>query len=111
QVYLPRHQKQSEIGRGLGASKEIAVIAKALMLIEPGHGAEKTILPLESNRRFLNGRRFRRWRRASKFSWFRGSRCPPQSFLGQRLVVQEIEFCLAKLEIAIQRYWQWIYLG
>src|SRR5437762_3555052 len=92
QLLLPILQTHREIGRAPGPPKKIEIIAETLMLIEPGHGAEKTVLPFESNRRILKSRRFRRGRRASKFSWFRGTRCPPQSFLGQRLVVQKIEF-------------------
>ena len=47
QFLLAIFQTHRDIGRSLGAPKEIEVIAKPLKLIEQGHGAEKPVSPLK----------------------------------------------------------------
>ncbi len=58
QFLLAIFQAHGQIGRPSGMPKEIEVIAEALALIEPGHGAEETVLPLKSDRHVLKRQRF-----------------------------------------------------
>ena len=106
QFFLLVFQSHRQVCKPTRLPEKVEVISNSLTLVELGHGAEKPVLPLEPNRRVLDGGRFARRRSARKFTATLRRR--PSVLIKCALVLtrngfrQEIEFGFPELEITVQ---------